>query len=106
MTTDFNVARLPTTLSANVGAALGVAFVSAILSLGVSLGLDFTKAKDAPTGPDLLAIVKKLNRDEVPEDVRYEAFESILDIERPKAGDWFAIWGGKFFPENSPTKTD
>ena len=54
VTTEFNVARLPTTLSANVGAALGVAFVSAILSLGVSLGLDFTKDKDAPAGPDLL----------------------------------------------------
>ena len=89
-----------------MGAALGVAFASAILSLGVSLGLDFTKAKDAPAGPDLLEIIKNLNRDEVPEDVRDEAFESISDIERPKAGDWFAIWGGRFFPNYSPTKTD
>lgn len=80
-----------------MGAAIGVAFVSAILSLGVSLGLDFSDVKDAPAGPDLLAIIKKINRDEVPEDVRDEAFESISDIERPKAGDWFAIWGGKFF---------
>ena len=95
VTSDFNIARLPASLSVNVGAALGVAFVSALLALGISLGLNFTNAVDAPTGPDLLGILKEINQDEVPEDVREEAFVGINAEERPQAGDWFAIWGGE-----------
>lgn len=95
VTSDFNVARLPTKLSANVGAAIGVAFVSALLATGVSLGFSFNDLVNAPKGPDLLSILKNLDQGEIPEDVRGEALDGISIGERPRAGDWFAVWGGK-----------
>ena len=95
VTTDFNVARLPVELPVNTGAALGVAFVAALLALGISLGFNYTSIAGAPKGPDLLGIIRKMNRHELPEDVREECFEGIEDAERPQKGDWFAIWGGK-----------
>lgn len=96
MTTDFNVARLPVELPANTGAAIGVAFVSALLALGVSLGFDYASITGASEGPDLLNLLRKLDRNEIPEDIREECYEGIKDAERPQKGDWFAIWGGKF----------
>ena len=93
--TDFNVARLPVELPVNTGAAIGVAFVSALLALGVSLGFDYSAIEGPSTGPDVLSLLRKLDQDEVPEDVRKECFEGIKDEERPQKGDWFAIWGGK-----------
>ena len=98
VTTDFNVARAPTGLPVNLGAALGVAFVSALLALGISLGLDFSRVQGAPFGPDILGLLRKSNRDEIPEDVRDECFDGIKDEERPQVGDWVAIWGGKCSP--------
>ena len=95
ITTDFNIARLPKNLSVNTGAALGVAFVSAFLALGISLGFDFSTVGKGPPGPDLHAIIKVVDRETVPEDVRDETFYGIEDDERPQARDWFAIWGGK-----------
>ena len=98
MTTDFNVARLPVELPVNTGAALGVAFVAALLALGISLGFNYASIAGAPKGPDLLGIIRKLDRDKIPEDVREECFEGIEDAERPQKGDWLAIWGGKLPP--------
>ena len=95
VTTDYNVARLPTSLSVNTGAALGVAFVSALLALGISLGFNFANIRDAPQGPDLRNIVRGIDRKDVPDDVREEVFDSIREEESPQIGDWFAIWGGK-----------
>ena len=95
VTTDFNVARLPADLPVNIGAAIGVAFVSALLALGVSLGFDFASITGASEGPDLLRILRKLGRDEIPEDIQGECLDGIKDEERPQKGDWFAIWGGK-----------
>lgn len=95
VTTDFNVARLPAELPVNTGAAIGVAFVSALLALGVSLGLDYASISGASEGPDLLGLLRKLEQNEIPEDVREECFDGIKDTERPQTGDWFAIWGGK-----------
>ena len=95
VTTDFNVARLPTSVSTSTGAAIGVAFVSAFVALGISLGLNFTTVQRGPRGPDLLDVLGKINRDDVPEDVQEEIFEGIEHEERPHAGDWFAIWGGE-----------
>ncbi len=94
VTTDFNVAKLPENVSVNTGAALGVAFVSAFLSLGVCLGLDFSKVKKGPPGPDLLQVIQRIERDAVEDDIREETFHGIDEDERPQAGDWFAIWGG------------
>ena len=95
VTTDFNVVKLPEFLSLNSGAALGVAFVSAFLGLGISLGFNFAKAVKGPGGPDLLEFLQGMDREKVPEDVRDEAFNAIKYDERPRAGDWFAIWGGE-----------
>lgn len=96
MTTDFNVARLPAELPVNTGAAIGVAFVSALLALGVSLGFDYASITGASEGPDLLGILRKLDPNKIPEDVREECLNGIKDAERPEKGDWLAIWGGKF----------
>ena len=95
MTTDYNVARLPKSLTVNTGAAIGVAFVSAVIALGVSLGFNFANAENVPRGPNLLDIIKDIDRQEVPEDVHDEVFSGIGQEERPQEGDWFAIWGGK-----------
>ncbi|OCT51782.1 oxidoreductase, zinc-binding dehydrogenase [Cladophialophora carrionii] len=89
--TDFNVCRLPPNVSPESGSALGVAFVAAALCLGICAGLDFTKLAD---GPDLLSIVRRLDPQRLPQDVRPECLEGINLRERAKAGDWVAIWGG------------
>lgn len=96
VTTDFNVAKLPARLSVNSGAAVGVAFTSALLALGISLGLNFDIGGEAPQGPDLLKIAKEADRDEIPEDVQDEVLNGISDDERPQPGDWLAIWGGEY----------
>lgn len=86
---------MPSNLSANTGAAIGVAFVSAVLSLGISLGLNFENTLKAPQGPNLRSILNHISRDEVPTDVQTEVFDSISSKEEPKHGDWIAIWGGQ-----------
>ena len=97
VTTDFNVARLPAEVLVNTGAAIGVAFVSALLALGISLGLDYTSVVGASEGPDLLRLLRKSHQDEIPEDVREECLDGIEIADRPQKGDWLAIWGGRFF---------
>lgn len=95
VTTAFNVARLPASLSVNTGAAIGVAFVSALLALGISLGITFSNTRRGPAGPDLLGILKDTDREDVPADVREECFDGFNPEERPEAGEWVAIWGGR-----------
>ena len=96
VTNDFNVARIPGNLSAHKTAAIGVAFVSAVLSLGVSLGVNFANIVKGPPGPNLQEILRISGRNQVPEDVQAECFDSITNAESPKHGDWIAIWGGQF----------
>jgi len=91
VTTDSNVARIPQNVSVKEGAALGVAFVAAAVSLGVSFGLDFSRI--APAGPDFQRLVRHLDPRDVPEDIRDECFGSISTTERPQSGEWLAIWG-------------
>ncbi|KAK5128195.1 hypothetical protein LTR08_004074 [Meristemomyces frigidus] len=95
VTEEYNVARIPQGVDVKEGAALGVAFVAAAVSLGVSLGLDFSTSSRsaAPSGPDFLRLVQQLDPREVPEDIREECFGGISAAERPQAGDWLAIWG-------------
>ena len=95
ITTDFNVARLPTGLSVNAAAGLGVAFISAVISLGITIGLDFSVAEGRSQGPDLLQEVRKF-ASEVPEDVRGESLNGIAEEERPRKGEWIVIWGGEY----------
>ncbi|KAF2398134.1 GroES-like protein [Trichodelitschia bisporula] len=91
---SFNVARLPSSPSPAT-AGLGVAFVAAALALGVCLGCDFsgTGAKGAP-GPNLPTVLRALDPEVIPADVRAECLSGRTDAERPKKGDWLAIWGG------------
>lgn len=78
------------------GAAIGVAFISAVLSLGISLGVNFAGTIKAPQGPDLPQILREAGRKNIPEDIQAECFDSIPFEERPKQRDWIAIWGGRF----------
>lgn len=93
VTSDYNVARIPQGVDVKEGAALGVAFVAAAISLGISFGLDFSQLREAPSGPDFLDIVRRLDPRDVPEDVRDEVFGGISKSERPQPGEWIAIWG-------------
>ncbi|KAK3705880.1 hypothetical protein LTR37_013033 [Vermiconidia calcicola] len=93
VTMGYNVTRIPHGVGVKEGAALGVAFVAAAISLGISFGLDFSKFRSAPGGPDLLRIVRSLDPRDVPEDIRNEIFGGISKSERPQPGEWIAIWG-------------
>lgn len=90
---DYNMVRLPPSISYEQGATLGVAFVAAALGLGVSLGLNFTNILD---GPDLFQLVRSGDRDQIPQDVASECFDGIRENERLRPGDWLIIWGGEF----------
>ncbi|KAI0438923.1 quinone oxidoreductase [Xylaria telfairii] len=88
---DFNVVKLPPTITPHAGASLGVAFVAAALSLGVCIGLSF---QDIADGPDLLNLVRKLDRNLLSEDIRSDCFDTLDITQRAGPGDWIAIWGG------------
>ncbi|GIC87394.1 zinc-binding alcohol dehydrogenase family protein [Aspergillus udagawae] len=90
--THFNAARIPPTGNVHASASLGVAFVAAALALGVSFGLDFGRIRRCP-GPDLPEVISKLDRNELPQDIRDECFQSSSNTERIAPGDWLAIWG-------------
>ena len=92
---DYNVARVPADASVKASAAVGVAFVTAAVSLGISFGLDFTRLSNAPQGPDLYEIIRIVDEDDIPEDVSGECLDNVPRTERPKTGDWLAIWGGE-----------
>ncbi|KAI9802752.1 MAG: hypothetical protein M1825_002774 [Sarcosagium campestre] len=93
VSTDFNVCRLPFHVKPDIGASLGVAFVAAAISLGICLGVNFAESPRGPTGPDLLALSHKLDPESLPQDIREECFRGMDEAERPKAGEWLAIWG-------------
>ncbi|KAF2023484.1 hypothetical protein EK21DRAFT_80806, partial [Setomelanomma holmii] len=88
---SFNTIRLPKGISVDSGSILGVAFVSAALALGVCMGSDFENIED---GPDLLGIVRNLDPESLPTDIRQECLHGIAESERAKAGDFIVIWGG------------
>ncbi|TGJ82748.1 hypothetical protein E0Z10_g6011 [Xylaria hypoxylon] len=88
---DFNVVKLPPTVTPHVGASIGVAFVAAALSLGVCMGLSFQNIAD---GPDLLKLVRKLDRNLLSEDIQSDCFDTLDITQRAGPGDWIAIWGG------------
>ncbi|OKO96443.1 hypothetical protein PENSUB_10618 [Penicillium subrubescens] len=90
--TDFNAARIPSSTSIHASASLGVAFVASVLALGVSFGLDFSVLSKSP-GPNLPRIIDQLEQNTIPADIQDECFVS--ESERPKRGDWVAIWGAK-----------
>lgn len=91
VTFDYNAVRLPDSLSYEEGSTLGVAFVAASLALGICMGVDFS---DVANGPDLIKIVKTVDPELIPEDVRAESLSGISERERARPGDWIAVWGG------------
>ena len=93
ITTAFNAARIPSSSTPREAVSLGVAFVASVLSLGVSLGLDFSTI-DALPGPDLIKKLHEVDQNEIPVDVRPECFAAAGEQDRIKRGDWLAIWGG------------
>lgn len=58
------------------------------------MGLDFRGSDQGPRGPDLLRIIRSLPQEAVSKDIRQECFDGIEESERPKQGEWLAIWGG------------
>ncbi|KAG8626516.1 hypothetical protein KVT40_005461 [Elsinoe batatas] len=91
ISSHFNLVRLPRSVSSEQGAAIGVAFVTGALALGVCTGLDFSPISD---GPDLVNLVRNIHPTRLPKDVREECVDGIPSYERPQRGDWLAIWGG------------
>jgi len=97
----YNVSRLPKISSVHRRqvSSLGVAFVTAALAFGVCLGGRLRRPglnrSRQDEHLDLLSILRKIPAASLPEDIRGEcSTQSILDAERPKNGDWIAIWGG------------
>ncbi|KAH6638787.1 chaperonin 10-like protein [Boeremia exigua] len=88
---SFNTIRLPHNVSAESGSILGVAFVSAVLALGICMGVSFEGIEN---GPDLLEIVRNIDPERLPIDIRKECLENISNADRAKAGDYIIIWGG------------
>jgi NADPH:quinone reductase-like Zn-dependent oxidoreductase len=88
---SFNTIRLPQNVSAESGSILGVAFVSAVLALGICMGVSFESVED---GPDLLKIVRNIDSERLPTDIRNECLGSISEGDRARAGDYLVIWGG------------
>ena len=88
---EFNIVRLPSRISSESAAGLGVAFVAATLSLAICAGLDFSHILG---GPNLLNLLEGLNPAVLPDDVREECLRGIDRSETIGRGDWIALWGG------------
>jgi NADPH:quinone reductase-like Zn-dependent oxidoreductase len=88
---DFNAVRIPSSISPRAGSTVGVAYVAAALSLGLCMGVDFSTVLD---GPDLSEIVRTIDPEQLPQDIRAECLSGINPGEGALPGDWLAIWGG------------
>lgn len=55
------------------------------------MGLDFRGIED---GPDLLSMVRSLDPEQLPADIRQECLHGISQSARAKADDFLVIWGG------------
>jgi hypothetical protein len=97
MAPTYNLCRIPAFIGEKSQVAgVAVAFVAAVLAMGVCLGIDFaTSGETSPSGPNLRSILKSVPPTQIPEDVRKESLSSIEDEEIPKRGDWICIWGGE-----------
>lgn len=91
----FNAIKIPKGTDPYKAASLGVAFVTAALSLGVCLGIVLPKQGKLP-GLDLLSIVQEAGEGSVPPDCHDEVFDAIPAGSRPHKGEWILIYGGKY----------
>ncbi|OQD75473.1 hypothetical protein PENDEC_c007G03598 [Penicillium decumbens] len=90
--TEYNAARIPSSTCLPASASVGVAFVAAVLALGVSFGLDFSILKRSP-GPNLVQIIDQLDKNDIPSDIHDECFAASSESQRPQPNEWIAIWG-------------
>ena len=95
ISTEHNSARVPGGFSIQTSAAVGVAFVTAALALGVCCGVNFAASKDSLGGPDLFRVVREVDPAAFAADILHEVLTGIRESERAKPGDWIAIWGGQ-----------
>lgn len=91
---SFNTVELPQIVDSSRAAGVGVAFVTAAMSLGVSFGVVFPR-RDGDSPIDLLSIARSQIRNEVPLDIVSEVFEGITIANRAHAGEWILVMGGK-----------
>jgi hypothetical protein len=102
---DFNTIKITAATNAAHAASIGVAFVASALGLGICLGLTFPTAL-ASKPLDLLDVSRSQAREVFPEDVVDEVFGGIDAWNRPHAGEWILIYGGRFDRCRSRTNTD
>ncbi|KAI4720538.1 GroES-like protein [Aureobasidium sp. EXF-10727] len=93
ISTHHNVAKIPRNTRVSQAASIGVAYVAAALALGVSLGLKLSGIPDQDE-VDLWDAVRQLPSGAIPTDVKEECLSGIENAERPRPGDWIAIYGG------------
>ena len=94
--TEHNVARVPQSVSVERCTAVGVAFTASAICLAICLGVNFSELVDGNIeGPDLLGDVRRADSSKLEADIRDECLLGIREDERPRPGDWIAIWGGE-----------
>ncbi|UKZ69495.1 uncharacterized protein TrAtP1_010501 [Trichoderma atroviride] len=87
----YNAIRIPKHVDPFKVASMGVAYVAAGLSLGVCLGVTFTK------GPkerefNLLEIARRRPED-VPDDIIVEVFDALAPCYQAQPGEWLLVYG-------------
>lgn len=90
----FNAIKIPKGIDPYEAASLGVAFVTAALSLGICLGVTLPKQGKLPD-LDLLKTAQSLGQERVPSDCYDEVFVPIPQESRPRRGEWVLIYGGE-----------
>lgn len=89
----YNAIRIPKNVDPFKVASMGVAYIAAGLSLGVCLGLTFTK------GPkkrefNLLEIARRRPED-IPDDIIDEVFDALAPCYQAQPGEWLLVYGGE-----------
>ncbi|UKZ95883.1 uncharacterized protein TrAFT101_010695 [Trichoderma asperellum] len=87
----YNAIRIPKHVDPFKVASMGVAYVAAGLSLGVCLGVTFTK------GPkkrefNLLEIARRRPED-IPDDIIDEVFDALAPCYQAQPGEWLLVYG-------------
>lgn len=73
---SFNAVKLPSVADPSVVAGVGVAFVTAAITLGISLGVVFPQ-RGQTSSIDLLSITRSQSKGDIPEDVASEVFDGL-----------------------------
>jgi NADPH:quinone reductase-like Zn-dependent oxidoreductase len=97
---QYNAVKLPQSYRGYHTASIGVAFITAAIALGVTLGMVFPKAANG-SALNLLKVAQAQEPSNVPADISDEIFNSIDPRSRPRNGDWIMIYGGSNFPLTS-----